>query len=387
LFTGRDGRLMENNSNTVQLRDIDVTIAHVLKHAHYDTGLFGKYSIGSQMGVTDPLAMGFDTWFGMYSILEGHRQYPKILWRDGRKLRIEANEGGQRGAYAQELFTKEAIRYLGQQHDNPFFVMLAFSSPHAELAAPQKYTQLYKDAFPETPYTGMSTGEPSDKYAWYYPTPVDDPRRTLAAMVTALDDYVGQIMKVLQEKGILDNTLIMFTSDNGPHDEGGGDPTFFKASAPYKGMKRDVYDGGIHVPMIVHWPRAITKPRVDDTPWAFADVLPTLADVADVSLHSVPRVKTNGVSIRPLLKDDPDKMPERVLYWEFGKQAGDPNSGVIGEVFQAARRGKWKAVRYGMDAAVELYNIDDDPGESVDLSTRTPDVHREFVELFEKHKG
>jgi arylsulfatase A-like enzyme len=266
-------------------------------------------------------------------------------------------------------------------------VMLAFSSPHAELGAPEKFKQQYKDAFPETPYTGMSTGKPSDKYAWYYPTPVEDPRVTLAAMVTALDDYVGQIVKVLQEKGISDNTLIMFTSDNGPHDEGGGDPTFFKASAPYKGMKRDVYDGGIHVPMIVQWPRAITKPRVDDTPWAFADVLPTLADVADVSLHSVPRVKTNGVSIQPLLKDDPEKMPERVLYWEFGKQAGDPNSGVIGEVFQAARRGKWKAVRYGMEAAVELYNIEDDPSESIDLSSRTPNVHREFVELFEKHKG
>jgi arylsulfatase A-like enzyme len=152
-------------------------------------------------------------------------------------------------------------------------------------------------------------------------------------------------------------------------------------------MKRDVYDGGIHVPMIVHWPRAITKSRVDDTPWAFADVLPTLAEIANVPLLSVPRVKTNGVSIQPLLKDDPDQIPDRVLYWEFGKQAGDPNSGVIGEVFQAARRGKWKAVRYGMEAAVQLYNIEEDPGESLDLSATTPEVHRDFVELFEKYKG
>ncbi len=105
LFTGRDGRLMDNNSNTAQLREIDVTLAHVLKRAGYDTALFGKYSIGSQMGVTDPLAMGFDTWFGMYSILEGHRQYPDMLWRDGKKLRIKANEGGRKGSYAQELFT------------------------------------------------------------------------------------------------------------------------------------------------------------------------------------------------------------------------------------------------------------------------------------------
>ncbi|MDB4746593.1 sulfatase-like hydrolase/transferase [Verrucomicrobia bacterium] len=387
LFTGRDGRLMENNSNTVQLRDIDVTMAHVLKHAGYDTALFGKYSIGSQMGVTDPLAMGFDTWFGMYSILEGHRQYPTILWRDGRKVRLRENEGGKKGAYAQELFSDEAIKYIKQPHENPFFVTLAFSSPHAELAAPAEYVNLYKGEFPEMPYLGMSTGEASDKYAWYYPEPVANPHATLAAMVTALDDYVGRIVRVLEEKGIADNTLIFFTSDNGPHDEGGGDVEFFKSSEPYKGMKRDVYDGGIHVPMIVHWPAAIRTGRVDETPWAFADVLPTLADVVGISLNSVPRVKTNGVSIRGLLNDEPEAMPERVLYWEFGKQAGDPNSGIIGEVFQAARRGVWKAVRYGREAPVELYNIETDPGESEELSGKYPSIHQEFLELFEKYEG
>lgn len=387
LFTGRDGRLMENNSNTVQLREIDVTIAHVLKHAGYDTALFGKYSIGSQMGVTDPLAMGFDTWYGMYSILEGHRQYPTILWRDGRKLRIKFNEGGKKAAYAQELFTQEAINYIVQPHDNPFFVMLAFSSSHAELAAPQRYVKQYENQFSETRYSGMSSGTPRDTYAWYYPEPVDKPRATLAGMVTALDDYVGRIVTALEAHGIADNTLIVFTSDNGPHDEGGSDPKFFKAAAPYRGMKRDVYDGGIHVPMIVHWPRAITKPRVDGTPWAFADVLPTVAEVAGVSLKSVPRVRTNGVSIRSLLQDNPVAIPERILYWEFGKQAGDPNSGIVGEVFQAARRGPWKAVRYGMEASVELYNIDTDRGEQNELSETHPDVHREFVKLFDQHKG
>lgn len=387
LFTGRDGRLMENNSNTVQLEDIDVTIAHVLKYASYDTALFGKYSIGSKMGVTDPLAMGFDTWYGMYSILEGHRQYPHFLWRDGKKIRIEANEAGKKGAYAQELFANEAIGYIKQDHDNPFFVLLAFSSPHAELGAPEEYVQKYDDEFPETPYTGMSTGIAADKYAWYYPEAVQRPHATLAGMVSALDAYVGRIVTTLEEKGVADNTLIIFTSDNGPHDEGGGDPKFFKASEPYKGIKRDLYDGGIHVPMIIHWPAAIKIGRVDDTPWAFADVLPTVADVAGVSLTWVPRVKTNGLSIRRLLSDNPQDMPERTLYWEFGKQAGDPNSGVIGEVFQAARRGPWKAVRYGMDAPIELYNLDVDPGESNEISNVQPKIHREFVSLFEEYKG
>ncbi len=387
LFTGRDGRLMDNNSNTVQLQPIDVTFAHVLKHAGYDTAMFGKYSIGSQMGVTDPLAMGFDTWYGMYSILEGHRQYPHILWRDGKKLRVEANEGDKKGAYAQELFANEAIDYIKQDRENPFFIVLAFSSPHAELAAPEEFVQPYENAFAEAPYTGMSTGKPADKYSWYYPEPVAKPNATLAGMVTALDHYVGRIVEAVNEKGIADNTLIIFTSDNGPHDEGGADPDFFQASAPYKGMKRDLFDGGIHVPMIVHWPNAIKSGRVDDTPWAFADVLPTFADIAGVPLTSVPRIKTNGVSIRGRLNDRPQELAERTLYWEFGKQAGDPNSGIIGEVFQAARRGKWKAVRYGTDAPVELYNIEEDPGESVELSKDHSAIHQEFVSLFKEHQG
>jgi arylsulfatase A-like enzyme len=149
-------------------------------------------------------------------------------------------------------------------------------------------------------------------------------------------------------------------------------------------MKRDVYDGGIHVPMIVHWPNKIKKGRVDDTPWAFADLLPTFAEIADVPLTSIARVKTNGVSVSDRLSDSPKPIPERILYWEFGKQAGDPNSGIIGEVFQAARRGKWKAVRYGLDAPVKLFNITEDPGESKELSGDYPMIHRDFTDLFEQ---
>lgn len=386
LFTGRDSRLMENNSNTVQLQMIDQTFAHVLKLAGYDTALFGKYSIGSQMGVTDPLAMGFDTWYGMYSILEGHRQYPQILWRDGVKERIEANEGGRKRAYAQELFANEAINYIRQKHHNPFFVFLAFSSPHAELAAPEKYMKRYENQFEETPYIGMTQGKEIEKYASYYPDAVANPNATLAAMVTALDDYVGQIYAALEAQGMADNTLIVFTSDNGPHNEGGASPAFFKASAPYKGMKRDVYDGGIHVPMIMHWPCRIKTPRVDETPVIFADFFPTFAELAGVSLNAIPRLKINGVSIGGRLQQHPVEMAERTLYWEFGKQADDPNSGIVGEVFQAARRGDWKAVRYGLNKPVEIYNIREDPGESVELSEKHPEIRRGFVRLFEEYR-
>lgn len=385
LFTGRDGRYMTNNSNTVELSHKDVTLAHILKYADYDTALFGKYSIGQQMGVTDPLAMGFDTWYGLYSILEGHRQYPQIAWRDGVKERIRENEGGRKGAYAQELFTKEAINYIDQDRDNPFFVMLTYSSPHAELAVPAEFSEQYKMA--ETPYTGMKDGIPADKYAAYYPEPVEKPNATLAGMVSALDHYIGQILKVLEARGELDNTLIFFTSDNGPHDEGGAKPDYFKASAPYKGQKRDLYDGGIHVPMIVSWPEKIKKGRADQTPWLFADVLPTFAEIADVNLNIVPRVHTNGVSIAGLLNDSPIEMAERTLYWEFSKQVGDPNSGIIGDTYQAARRGDWKAVRYGFDAPLELFNITKDPSESRNLASKYKTQANEFYQLFEKYKN
>lgn len=384
LLVGRDGRLMKDNSNTVELSHKDVTMAHVLKYADYDTALFGKYSIGQQMGVTDPLAMGFDTWFGLYSILEGHRQYPQIVWRDGKKLRVTENEGGRKGAYAQEMFRDEAINYIKEDRKNPFFMMITFSSPHAELAVPEKYSAQYN--FEEKKYSGMSTGEMSDKYARYYPEAVDKPNAVLAGMVTALDEYVGEIVAELKAQGKLDNTLIIFTSDNGPHDEGGASPEFFEASAPYQGQKRDLLDGGIHVPMIAYWPAKIKQGRTDATPWYFADVLPTLADIAGVNLNIVPRVETNGVSIKNVLKDAPEKLAERTMYWEFVKQVGDPNSGIKGDTFQAARKGDWKAVRYTLTGEMELYDIIKDPGESKNLAAKHPELAKEFYTLFEEYK-
>ncbi len=387
LFTGRDGRELHDNSNMIKLRAHDVTFAHVLKEAGYDTGLFGKYSIGqnNDLAETGPLKMGFDTWYGMDHILEGHRQYPTFLWEDDKKITVTANLDGKKGAYAQKKFTEETIDFIRQDRDAPFFAFLAYTSPHAELAAPKEFVDEYSGKFEETPYTGMATGEPADMYATYYPEPVEEPNTTMAAMITAMDTYIGEILDVLEEEGLADNTIIFFSSDNGPHDEGGADPDFFEASKPYKGMKRELYDGGIHVPMIVRWRAGIKRPRIDETPWAFADVLPTFADLADVSLSSIAGVNTNGVSIAQILNDSPQPIPDRLMYWEFGKQAGDPNSGVIGQVMQAARRGDWKAVRYDLDKPVELYNITDDPGETNDLAATNPEMIESFFRLFEEN--
>ena len=387
LFTGRDGRKLHSNSNMIKLREHDVTFAHVLKEAGYDAGLFGKYSIGQNgdLANTGPLKMGFDTWYGMDHILEGHRQYPTFLWENDRKFTLDANLDGEKGAYAQKKFTEQTIKFIRQDRDVPFFAFLAYTSPHAELAAPKEFVDQYSGKFEETPYTGMATGEPADKYASYYPEPVEEPNATMAAMVSALDAYVGEILEALEQEGLAENTIVFFSSDNGPHNEGGADPDFFEAAKPYKGMKRDLYDGGIHVPMIVRWPAGIKVPRVDATPWAFADVLPTFAELADVSLDNVAGVDIDGVSIAQVLSDSPKALPERLMYWEFGKQAGDPNSGIIGEVIQAARKGDWKAVRYDLDKPVELYNIIEDPGETHDLASEKPEMAEAFYQLFEEN--
>ena len=191
-------------------------------------------------------------------------------------------------------------------------------------------------------------------------------------------------MAALEAKGIADNTLVFFTSDNGPHEEGGADPLEIRASGPYRGGKRDLYDGGIHVPMIAHWPAKIQRGRIDDTPLAFADVLPTLADLVDAPQAAMEGFDPNGASVLPILMNPEAEMAERVLYWEFAQQLGDPNSGVIGTVKQAARRGEWKVVRLQEDAPIELYNIITDKSENNNVAAENPVIVKEFQDMFDK---
>ena len=201
-------------------------------------------------------------------------------------------------------------------------------------------------------------------------------------MVAALDAYIGEVMTALDNKGMAENTLVFFTSDNGPHEEGGADPIAIKASAPYRGGKRDLYDGGIHVPMIAHWPAKIKEGRVNDTPMAFADILPTLADLSEASKSAMDGLNPNGTSVLPVIINPDAEIQERVLYWEFAQQLGDPNSGVVGTVKQAARRGDWKVIRLREDAPIELYNIIEDKSESKNLANDFPEIAQEFETMF-----
>jgi len=383
LMTGKDTGALHSNANTIKLRPGDKTLAHMMSGVGYKTALFGKYGIGTTFGKTDPMTMGFQTWYGLLHNVTAHRQFPIMMFRDNDMQFIGPNKGGAEGAYAQELFTDAAVNYI-QEHDddNPFFMLLSYTSPHAELAAPEEFVASYSGKFEEENYPGLSDPDNKPLFADYYPKPVAEPNATQAGMVAALDAYIGEVMDALEEKGLAENTLVFFTSDNGPHEEGGADPIAIRASAPYRGGKRDLYDGGIHVPMIAHWPAKITEGRVNDTPMAFADILPTLADLANAPKSAMKGLNPNGTSVLPIIVNPDAELTERVLYWEFAQQLGDPNSGVVGTVKQAARRGDWKIVRLREDAEMELYNIVIDKSESKNLAADYPEVANEFEAMF-----
>lgn len=383
LMTGKDVGQLHSNANTIKLRPEDKTLAHMMGNAGYKTALFGKYGIGTTFGKTDPMAMGFHNWYGLLHNITAHRQYPTMIFRDNDMEFVAPNVGGAEGAYAQELFTDAAVDYINEHDgDDPFFIFLSYTSPHAELSAPEEFVEPYSGKFAETTYPGLS--DPNDKplYADYYPKPVAEPNATQAGMVSALDAYIGEVITALETKGLAENTLVFFTSDNGPHEEGGADPIAIKASAPYRGGKRDLYDGGIHVPMIAYWPAKIQGGQIDDTPLAFADILPTLADLINAPKAAMKGLDPNGASVLPILIDPEAELAERMLYWEFAQQLGDPNSGVIGTVKQAARRGDWKAVRLTESSDVELYNIMQDASESENLAAQYPEIAQEFTAMF-----
>ena len=385
LMTGKDGAALHSTVNTMQLREEDRTLANMLSNVGYTTALFGKFGIGTTFGKTDPMIMGFQHWYGLLHNVTAHRQYPTMMFRDNKMEFLRPNVAGAEGAYAQELFTDAAIDFINEQdEEDPFFVFLSYTSPHAELAAPEEFVEPYSGKFNETNYPGLSDPDNKPQFADYYPKPVPEPTATQAGMVSALDHYVGEVVSTLKAKGIDDNTLIFFTSDNGPHEEGGADPIEIRASGPFRGGKRDLYDGGIRVPFIVNWPAKIQGGQVEDTPIAFADILPTLAELVDASPKAMKGLDPNGVSVLPILLNPDAKLAERVLYWEFTRQLGDPNSGVIGQVTQAARRGNWKVVRLKADAPIELYDIEKDQSETTNLSEQYPDIANEFRQMFDK---
>lgn len=343
LMTGKHsghGRVRSNVQ--VPLEPGDVTIAEVLKSAGYHCGAFGKWALGWEGTTGIPNRQGFEEWLGYLDQAHAHDYYPAMLWRnEDLQYALPGNQVGKRGDYAPNLFQKAAGNFIRVNEDDPFFLYFPTTLPHANN---ERGTNGM-----EVPSLGAYA-----KMDW------PEPEKAKAAMISRLDAFVGALMEDLKQRKLDQDTLILFTSDNGPHQEGGVDPRFFASSGPFRGIKRDLYEGGIRVPLIARWPGRIKPGAVNALPVASWDLLPTLADLVD----RTPPKDIDGISVLPTFFGATPKRAHGYLYWESHEKG----------YLQAVREGDWKAVKLDTDKPLELYELATDPAETQDVAKANPDV-------------
>jgi arylsulfatase A-like enzyme len=353
LHTGH-ARIRGNDAHPLQPED--VTVASVLKKAGYHTGLSGKWGLGLQETTGTPGRHGFDEFVGFLSQTHAHQYYPTNIWRRSPDVGereyiwpLHENTNRQRRVYVHDLFTGAATNFVRVNRNFPFFLFLSYTIPHAN-------NELGRES-------GNGMEVPSaDPYAdEHWP----QPEKNKAAMITRMDRDIGKLLGFLKAWKLDTNTVVFFTSDNGPHKEGGVDPAFFDSSGPLRGIKRDLTEGGIRVPMIVRWPGRVPAGVVSDFPWAFWDFLPTAAEIAGATNHVPPNL--DGRSVLPVLLGGKAEPPE-FLYWEFHERGSK----------QAARGGDWKAIRPDVGAPLQLFNLRDDPRETNDMARARADVVARF---------
>ncbi|HEX8138053.1 MAG TPA: arylsulfatase [Pyrinomonadaceae bacterium] len=340
---------MDVRGERVALRPEDVTVAEVLKSAGYRTGVIGKWGLGEPGTSGIPNRQGFDYWFGYLNQNLAHNYYPDYLWRNQERVDLP------RGTYSHDLFTQEALDFIRRERAGPFFLYLAYTLPHANNELTRK--------------TGNGMEVPTD--APYSRERWRQQEKNYAAMVTRLDADTGKILALLKELGLDGDTIVMFTSDNGPQsqDEGGYDQEFFNSNGPFRGIKRELYEGGIREPFIVRWPGKVRGGRTSYGVAAQWDLLPTMAALAGAQTPAT----LDGISILPVLLGR--RAPQReYLYWEFHE----------GGYAQAARMGRWKGVRHGPNGPIELYDLDGDVGETLDVAGKHPRIVRRMAEIMER---
>jgi len=351
------------------------TLAEMLKRKGYVTGAFGKWGLGYPGSEGDPVRQGFDRFYGYNCQRYAHRYYPEYLWDNEEKHYLEGNDWSRTTTYAPDVIQQKTLEFITQHRDTTFFLYVPMVIPHAELIVPDdSLFQFYRGRYPEHPYTGRTGADYGPDMVIGMYCSQEFPRATFASMVSRLDSYVGEVIQTLEKLGISERTLVLFSSDNGPHREGGADPEFFGSSGGLRGIKRDLYEGGIRVPLIATWPGTIAPGRVSGHVSAFWDLYPTLAD-----LTGFPLTETDGISFLPeLLGKEQPRHP--FLYWEFHEQGGK----------QAVLSDPWKAVRLGVgkepDAALELYNLAEDPGEHQNMASRYPELVQEFSRIMEQER-
>jgi uncharacterized sulfatase len=356
------GNAGANNSRAQMLRDEDVTVAEVLKSAGYATVLVGKWGLGMPGDEGLPNKQGFDDFVGFLSQVHAHNHYPDFLWWNEQKvsLRNEVTPIGTAGGgyatkrvqYAGDLFAEEALAFVDKHKDHPFFLYLALTVPHAN----NERTRALGD------------GQEVPDYGPYADKDWSDPHKGQAAMITRMDQQIGDLFAMLEMLGLDEKTLVFFSSDNGPHQEGGNQLEFFDANGPLTGFKRSLTDGGIRVPFLARWPGKIKPGTVSPHVGYFGDIMATCAELAGVQ----PPKDLDSISLLPVLTGrDREQRKHEYLYWEFYE--GGVSQAVLLE-------GRWKGIRLKRSTApIQLYDLSIDLAEQTDLAAQHPGLVRRIA--------
>ncbi len=347
------------------LTEEDITVAEIFKQAGYKTALIGKWGLGEVEHPGHPLRQGFDYFFGYLNQVHAHNYYPEFLWRNFEKVklrnvvqRVPRAYGGFRGGwatkrvdYSHDLFVADALHFIRENKDRPFFLYLALTIPHANNEG--------------TRATGNGAEVPD--LGIYADRDWPEQDKGHAAMISRLDRDMGRLLQTLRDLGIANRTLVLFSSDNGPHMESGHDPLRFNPSGPLRGVKRDLTDGGIRVPFIAWWPGKVKPGTTSDHIGYFGDFMATVCELTGQTLPP----NRDSISFLPTLLGEPDRQKEhKYLYWEFYERGSA----------QAVRAGRWKAIRKPMlKGPIELYDIVRDPAERYNVARLHPDVVRRMA--------
>ena len=362
------GNAGTRNPEAQSLRPGDVTVARVLQQSGYATGLVGKWGLGEQDSEGEPRRQGFDYYFGFLNQTHAHNHFPAYLWRNGEKVPLPnvvqavgevpgAGYATKRVAYADDVCAADSLDFISRHRDRPFFLFVSLVTPHANNERSRE----------------LGDGNEVPDYGPYADRPWKDSVKGHAAMITRLDRDVGRLFAHLKQLGLDERTAVFFSSDNGPHREGGPDydPGFFQASGPLRGIKRSLTDGGIRVPFLARWPGRIPAGAVSDHVGYFGDLMSTWSELAGARPPEV----TDGLSLVPTLLGRPGQRTHEYLYWEFYEQG----------VSQAVLLdGRWKALRLRQTSApIELYDLKADLAEKPDVAAQHPDLVARAAALFQ----
>jgi len=332
---GGTPELYHEGQMRLSLESSDFTVAELLKSAGYRTGITGKWGLGEPFTDGTPKRQGFDEWLGFLNQNHAVDYFTDYLWENEKRVFIQENREGRRGVYVHDRFTEFGLNFIRRHRSRPFFLYLAYTTPHETLSIPQLGSYANED-------WGVT-------------------EKTYAAMVSRLDRDAGRVLDQLEELDLSRRTLVFFTSDNGAPDRPA--PRFFRSNGLLRGHKGGLYEGGIRAPMIARWPGRVASGTTVSIPWYFADFLPTAASLAQVQSPAV-----DGRDVIELILGSSGPISERPLYWE------KPQNGLK----QAVRKGKWKAVRSNPGDPIELYDLEQDPSESHDLAAKQPEVVAEI---------